>query len=54
MLLVPVANFAQGDPGVCDNEIDCPVPIDEWLAVLLLVGAVYGFFKYRKAAKATM
>ena len=48
-MLLPVATFAQGDPG-CD-PLDPACPIDGGLALLLAAGAGYGIKKVRDARK---
>lgn len=46
MLLIANVSFAQGFD---DNVVDNPtVPIDNYVWMLLLIGSVYVFYKYKK------
>lgn len=53
-LLFSITSFAQGDFGdpVDPDPLDTPAaPINDYLWVLILVGLVFVFFKYRSHSK---
>ena len=51
LLLSNLVCFAEGEPGFDDNVQDAPLPINQWVYVVLIIAIYYGYKSVMRAAK---